>query len=168
MGDIESAPFVESMRQFQFRAGPTNFALIHVSLVPVVGGEQKTKPTQATIRDLRGLGLMPDLVSTPPCLSLSTELTTHPCSTLQIACRCLKKLEPSTTNKISMFCHVPPSQVFAVHDVSSVYHVPLLLKSQGIVGFLEKKLELHDIKRTSVRTEGGLRLLTRWQNMTVG
>jgi len=62
VGDIESAPFVEAMRQFQFRVGHENFALIHVSLVPVIGGEQKTKPTQAAIRDLRGLGLVPDMV----------------------------------------------------------------------------------------------------------
>lgn len=51
------------MRQFQFRVGPENFALIHVSLVPAINGELKTKPTQASIRDLRGLGLTPDLVS---------------------------------------------------------------------------------------------------------
>lgn len=51
------------MRQFQFRVGHDNFALIYVSLIPVVGGEQKTKPTQAGVRDLRGLGLLPDLVS---------------------------------------------------------------------------------------------------------
>jgi len=51
------------MRQFQFRVGPENFALIYVCLIPVVGGEQKTKPTQAGVRDLRGLGLLPDLVS---------------------------------------------------------------------------------------------------------
>jgi CTP synthase len=51
------------MRQFQFRVGHENFALIYVSLIPVVGGEQKTKPTQAGVRDLRGLGLLPDLVS---------------------------------------------------------------------------------------------------------
>ena len=62
VGDIESAPFVEAMRQFQFRAGPENFALIHVSLIVDMHGEQKTKPTQSTVRDLRGLGLLPDLV----------------------------------------------------------------------------------------------------------
>lgn len=58
VGDIESAPFIEAMRQFQFRVGPENFCLIHVSLIPVVGsvGEQKTKPTQSSVRDLRGLG----------------------------------------------------------------------------------------------------------------
>ena len=63
VGDIESAPFVEAMRQFQFRVGPENFALIHVSLVPDMHGEQKTKPTQTTVHALRGLGLLPDLVS---------------------------------------------------------------------------------------------------------
>jgi CTP synthase (UTP-ammonia lyase) len=64
VGDIESAPFIEAMRQFQFRVGPENFFLIMVSLIPIVGsvGEQKTKPTQSSVRDLRGLGLSPDLV----------------------------------------------------------------------------------------------------------
>ena len=66
VGDIESAPFVEAMRQFQFRVGQDNFALIHVSLVPAINGELKTKPTQASIRDLRGLGLTPDLVRYSP------------------------------------------------------------------------------------------------------
>ncbi len=67
VGDIESAPFIEAMRQFQFRVGQDNFFLIHVSLVPIVGsvGEQKTKPTQSSVRDLRGLGLSPDLVILP-------------------------------------------------------------------------------------------------------
>ena len=64
VGDIESAPFVEAMRQFQFRVGHDNFALVHVSLVPDMHGEQKTKPTQTTVHSLRGLGLLPDLVRT--------------------------------------------------------------------------------------------------------
>lgn len=63
VGDIESAPFIEAMRQFQFRVGHENFALIHVSLIPDMHGEQKTKPTQTTVHALRGLGLLPDLVS---------------------------------------------------------------------------------------------------------
>ena len=62
VGDIESAPFIEAMRQFQFRVGHENFALVHVSLVPDMHGEQKTKPTQTTVHALRGLGLLPDLV----------------------------------------------------------------------------------------------------------
>ena len=62
VGDIESAPFIESMRQLRRRAGRNNFLQIHVSLVPVVNGEQKTKPTQQAIRDVRSVGLSPDLV----------------------------------------------------------------------------------------------------------
>lgn len=64
VGDIESMPFVEALRQFQFRVGHENFCLLHVSLVPVIGvvGEQKTKPSQMSVRELRALGLSPDFV----------------------------------------------------------------------------------------------------------
>ena len=62
VGDIESAPFIEAMRQLRRKAGKDNFMQIHVSLVPLVGGEQKTKPTQQAIKDVRSAGLMPDLV----------------------------------------------------------------------------------------------------------
>lgn len=62
VGDIESAPFVEAMRQLRRRAGRDNFVQIHVSLVPVISEEQKTKPTQQAIRDVRAAGLSPDLV----------------------------------------------------------------------------------------------------------
>ena len=62
VGDIESAPFIEAMRQLRQRAGKDNFLQIHVSLIPVIQGEQKTKPTQQAIRDVRSSGLAPDLV----------------------------------------------------------------------------------------------------------
>lgn len=62
VGDIEGAPFIEAMRQLRRRAGRDNFCHIHVSLVPVIGGEQKTKPTQQAIREVRSAGLAPDLV----------------------------------------------------------------------------------------------------------
>ncbi|EST06702.1 CTP synthase, N-terminal [Kalmanozyma brasiliensis GHG001] len=145
VGDIESAPFVEAMRQFQFRVGHDNFALIHVSLVPVIGGEQKTKPTQAAIRDLRGLGLVPDM----------------------IAARCPVPLERAVINKLSMFCHVGPEQVMAVHDVSSTYHVPLLLEEQGMVRFFQKRLGL-EVKVQGPMKEQGRELRTRWRELTVG
>ncbi|KAH9941191.1 CTP synthase [Epithele typhae] len=146
VGDIESAPFVEAMRQFQFRVGYDNFALIHVSLVPDMHGEQKTKPTQTTVHALRGLGLLPDL----------------------IACRVVvqKPLEPATKSKISMFCHVAPEQVVGVHDVSSVYHVPLLLQSQGIVQYLQKRLNLASVKITPEMQQHGLSLGNRWRELT--
>lgn len=145
VGDIESAPFVEALRQFQFRVGHENFALIHVSLVPVVSGEQKTKPTQAAIRDLRGLGLTPDF----------------------IACRCPQKLEKAAVDKIGMFCHVGPDQVWAVHDVASTYHVPLLLEDQKLVKSLKKRLHLDEIKVSESQIQKGRSLWSRWQGLTV-
>lgn len=147
VGDIESAPFVEALRQFQFRVGQDNFALIHVSLIPVIGGEQKTKPTQAAIRDLRGLGLAPDM----------------------IAARCAAPLERHVIQKLSLFCHVAPEQVLGVHDVNSTYHVPLLLESQGMIRFFEKRLKM-DLKR-DIAPEciaAGAELRKRWKELTVG
>ncbi|KAJ2988774.1 CTP synthase 2, partial [Globomyces sp. JEL0801] len=140
VGDIESAPFIEAMRQFQFRVGHDNFCLIHVSLVPVVGsvGEQKTKPTQSSVRDLRGLGLSPDI----------------------IACRSSVPLQDDVRKKISMFCHVDTSCVMAVHDCKSVYHVPLLLKEQGLLQVLEKRLGLKPQE-----TPESVALLNKWTNM---
>jgi len=148
VGDIESAPFVEAMRQFQFRVGPNNFFLIHVSLVPVVGsvGEQKSKPTQASIRDLRGLGLSPDM----------------------IACRCATALDPAVQAKISMFCHVAPEQVLAVRDVASVYHVPLLLIEQGMVDVLSRRLQLDQLSVSSPMKSAGEQLLARWTKLATG
>ncbi|KAF8841987.1 CTP synthase [Paxillus ammoniavirescens] len=148
VGDIESAPFVEAMRQFQFRVGHENFALVHVSLVPDMHGEQKTKPTQTTVHALRGLGLLPDL----------------------IACRLLgpKPLERAAKDKISMFCHVASEQVIGVHDVSSVYHVPLLLQSQGIVDYLRKRLNLAALNISQEMVSRGLALEAKWKGMTKG
>lgn len=136
------------MRQFQFRVGASNFALIHVSLVPDMHGEQKTKPTQTTVHSLRGLGLLPDL----------------------IACRLLnpQPLRDATKEKISMFCHVKPEQVVGVHDVSSVYHVPLLLKSQGILGYLEKRLDLGELRVSKEMKTRGETLGRRWTELTTG
>ncbi|ORZ38808.1 class I glutamine amidotransferase-like protein [Catenaria anguillulae PL171] len=141
------------MRQFQFRVGHDNFALIHVSLVPVVGsvGEQKTKPTQASIRDLRGAGLSPDV----------------------IACRSTKPLGDSVKEKISMFCHVAPEQVLAVHDCPSLYHVPLLLEEQGLIKVLEKRLKLRETLEARMAREGvdevmhgAHSLMAKWRQLT--
>ncbi|OLY84901.1 CTP synthase [Smittium mucronatum] len=123
VGDIESAPFVEAMRQFQFRVGPENFCLIHVSLLPVVGvvGEQKTKPTQASVRELRGLGLSPDI----------------------LACRSSIPFEDGIREKLSMFSQVAESNIFSVHDCTSLYHVPILLKNQGMIEVLSSKLKIN-------------------------
>jgi CTP synthase len=87
IGDIESMPFVEALRQLQLRIKPENFCLIHVSMVPVIGDdmEQKTKPTQHSVKELRGLGLTPDF----------------------IVCRAKVAITQSARDKIGLFCNVP-------------------------------------------------------------
>ncbi|ORX72649.1 CTP synthase [Linderina pennispora] len=143
VGDIESAPFIEAMRQFQFRVGHDNFCLIHVSLVPVVGavGEQKTKPTQASVRDLRGLGLSPDI----------------------LACRSATPFEEGIREKLSMFCQVRPEQVFSVHDCESLYHVPILLRKQGIIDVLTERLKLNKLSISGELQGEGDALWAQWR-----
>ncbi|XP_012370999.1 CTP synthase 2 isoform X1 [Octodon degus] len=138
IGDIEGMPFVEAFRQFQFKAKRDNFYNIHVSLVPQPSatGEQKTKPTQNSVRALRGLGLTPDL----------------------IVCRSSTPIEMAVKEKISMFCHVNPEQVMCIHDVSSTYRVPVLLEQQGIVKHFKERLDLP----ISDSSSG---LLLKWGNM---
>jgi len=143
VGDIESMPFVEALRQFQWRVGTPNFALIHVSLVPVIHGELKTKPTQAAVRELRSLGLTPDI----------------------IACRCSEPLSRATMEKISMFTHVGPDQVLGVHDVSSTYHVPVLLSEVGLFDYFTRRLELSGLEPE--RLQRGTALFQKWKNLTM-
>ncbi|XP_053396420.1 CTP synthase 2-like [Mercenaria mercenaria] len=123
IGDIEGMPFVEAFRQFQFRVKRDNFCCVHVSLVPQpkATGEQKTKPTQSSIRELRGLGLSPDL----------------------IVCRSSKPIDVSIKEKVSLFCHVEPQQVLSIHDLSSIYRVPILMEEQGVSKYMMERLKLH-------------------------
>ena len=116
VGDIESSPYVEALRQFQFRVGRENVTFVHVSLVPVMGpvGEQKTKPTQHTVKELRGLGITPDI----------------------LVCRSSAPLNEETRNKLAAFCHVKPEAVMSTHDVPNIYHVPLMLQEQGLCDIL--------------------------------
>ena len=96
-------------------------------------GEQKTKPTQSSVRDLRGLGLTPDV----------------------IACRSSKPLDSVVKEKLSMFCHVAPSNVIAVPDCSSVHHVPILLEQQGLLECLKTRL--------NVKSVGGSEYFDKWK-----
>uniref|UniRef100_A0A9R1SRT5 CTP synthase n=2 Tax=Cyprinus carpio TaxID=7962 RepID=A0A9R1SRT5_CYPCA len=111
VGDIESMPFIEAFRQFQFKVKRENFCNIHVSLVP------------------------------------------------QIMCRCSTPLDNSVKEKISMFCHVEPEQVICVHDVSSIYRVPLLLENQGVVGYFCRRLNL------PIETKPR-KMLAKWKEMS--
>jgi len=120
VGDIESAPFIEALRQFQFRAGKGNVCFVHVSLVPVMGpvGEQKTKPTQHTVKELRGLGIIPDI----------------------LVCRSEKPLDSETKSKLAAFCHVGEDAVVSAHDVSNLYQIPISLFEQSVLGKVSSHL----------------------------
>ncbi|THU61991.1 hypothetical protein C4D60_Mb01t00430 [Musa balbisiana] len=122
IGDIESMPFIEALGQFSYRVGPGNFCLVHVSLVPVLKavGEPKTKPTQHSVRGLRGLGLTPNI----------------------LACRSDKPLDINIKEKLSLFCHVPVANIINLHDVTNIWHIPLLLKEQKAHEALLKLLNL--------------------------
>ncbi|XP_071531127.1 CTP synthase 1 [Panulirus ornatus] len=123
IGDIEGMPFVEAFRQFQFRVKRENICVVHVSLVPQPSstGEHKTKPTQASVRELRGLGLSPDF----------------------IVCRSEKPIDESVKQKISNFCHVSTEQVICLHDAQSIYEVPLMLEKQQVSHLLSDHLSLN-------------------------
>ncbi|XP_064472936.1 CTP synthase 1-like isoform X2 [Ornithodoros turicata] len=141
IGDIEGMPFVEAFRQFQFRVKRENFCCVHVSLVPQprTTGEHKTKPTQASVRELRGLGLTPDL----------------------IVCRSENEITRDVREKISNFCHVEPRQVLCMHDVPSIYHVPIFMEEQGIVELFAERLHL------AVPAPRPRRLMYRWRDLAV-
>ncbi|GMH25808.1 hypothetical protein Nepgr_027651 [Nepenthes gracilis] len=145
IGDIESMPFIEAFGQFSCRVGSGNLCLIHVSLVPVLNavGEQKTKPTQHSVRGLRSLGLTPDI----------------------LACRSTMALDESIKVKLSQFCHVPPyhcsgENIITLYDVPNIWHIPLLLRDQKAHKAILKALNLSSVEwkepkleKWSVRTE---------------
>jgi len=139
IGDIEGMPFVEAFRQFQFKVKRENFCTVHVSLVPKpkATGEHKTKPTQASVRELRGLGLSPDL----------------------IFCRSEQAIDASVRNKISNFCHVEPNQVINIQDCASIYHVPIEMYKQSVVDILKERLQL---KFKEVRPR---KFMLRWREL---
>lgn len=140
IGDIEGMPFVEAFRQFQFRVKRENFCVAHVSLVPMPRstGEPKTKPTQSSVRELRGLGLSPDL----------------------IVCRSEKPIGPDVKNKISNFCHVAPEQVICIPDLSSIYHVPIEMETHGVLNYLKERLQLDIPERPLAK-----QTMQRWREL---
>jgi len=131
VGDIESMPFLEAARQLQMQVGMENVMFVHTTLVPIMGvvGEQKTKPTQHSVKELRSIGIQPDL----------------------IVARCTEPLQESTKKKISLFCNVPTGAVFSAHDVGTVYSVPKLLHDQGITDYVAKRLSIEK-KETKLDT----------------
>ena len=121
VGDIESLPFLEALRQIKVEEGPENVIFVHVTLAPSldVVGEQKTKPTQHSVQELRRIGIQPDL----------------------LCVRCSSQLQEKTKEKISMFTNVTVKDVFSCHDVKSIFMVPQTLFEQGLVDVIFKKFE---------------------------
>ncbi len=127
VGDIESLPFLEAIRQFRQDVGRANTLYIHLTLVPFIGtaGELKTKPTQHSVRDLRSIGIQPDI----------------------LMCRTDRYLEPDLKRKIALFCDVDEEAVITAKDVSTIYEVPLVLAGEGLDAMVLKYLHLPQTER---------------------
>jgi len=123
VGDIESLPFLEAIRQIKYEVGRENTCFIHVTLVPYLGkaGELKTKPTQHSVKELRSIGIQPDI----------------------IVCRSEKEVSQEMKEKIGLFCNLSDSDVIQNLDADNLYEVPLLLHNEGLDRLVCKKLNLN-------------------------
>jgi CTP synthase len=112
VGDIESLPFLEAIRQLRFEVGPQNAISVHVTLVPYIGtaGELKTKPTQHSVMKMREIGIQPDI----------------------LLCRSSRPIGANLKKKIALFTNVAPDAVFSAEDVSCIYEVPIRFHEQGV------------------------------------
>ncbi len=135
VGDIESLPFLEAIRQMKYDVGAENVLYAHLTLVPFIAaaGELKTKPTQHSVKDLREIGIQPDI----------------------LLCRSDREIAREMKDKIALFCNVDPSAVFTAKDVSSIYEVPLALHREGLD---DKLAELLNIWSRAPRLE-------RWEEI---
>ena len=135
VGDIESQPFLESIRQFQHDIGHENAILIHVTLIPYLhaSGEMKTKPTQASVKELQGMGIQPDV----------------------IVCRTEHPLEEGLKDKIALFCNVPTKHVLQNLDVETLYEAPLAMEKEHLADVVCECLQL-DCPEPDI---------SEWQNM---
>ena len=126
VGDIESQPFVEAIRQMALEMPTSSWAFIHLTLVPYIqaSGELKTKPTQHSVKELRALGISPD------CL----------------ICRSEQELPKEEKKKIALFCSVQQDNVISMHDVKTVYSIPLLLNKQKVDEIILNKLKIKTIE----------------------
>ncbi|MCM0593516.1 MAG: CTP synthase [Gloeotrichia echinulata IR180] len=135
VGDIESLPFLEAIRQFRKEVGRQNVLYMHVTLLPWIAsaGEMKTKPTQHSVKELRSIGIQPDI----------------------LVCRCDRPLAPRLKQKLSEFCDVPEECVITSQDAKSIYEVPLMLEREGMA---EQVLDL-------LQMEQRLPNLVQWQRL---
>jgi CTP synthase len=143
VGDIESQPFLEAIRQLRQDVGRENTLYIHLTLVPFIGaaGELKTKPTQHSVRDLRSIGIQPDI----------------------LLCRTDRFLDQDIKRKIALFCDVDEEAVITAKDVSSIYEVPLVFAAEGLDRIVLQRLNL---PRTEARMDEWSDLVDRIKNPT--
>ncbi|NJN71530.1 MAG: CTP synthase [Limnothrix sp. RL_2_0] len=143
VGDIESLPFLEAIRQFRKEAGRNNVIYMHVTLIPWIpaAGETKTKPTQHSVKELRSIGIQPDI----------------------LVCRCDRPLPEGQREKISEFCNVPEEQVITSQDASSIYEVPLMLEREGLA---EQSLKLLHMDARQPNLEHWNNLVEKMQRPT--
>ena len=135
VGDIESQPFLEAIRQFRQDVGRAHTLYVHLTLVPFIGaaGQLKTKPTQHSVRELRSIGIQPDI----------------------LLCRTDRVLPDELRRKIALFCDVDEDAVITAKDVSSIYEVPLAFADEGLDGNVHRPLQLPDSTRS----------LPEWQSL---
>jgi len=135
VGDIESLPFLEAIRQMRLELGPENVIYVHLTLVPFIptAGEHKTKPTQHSVKELLSIGIQPDI----------------------LLCRSDHPIAPELKSKIALFCNVNQSSVISAPDVKNIYEVPMSLAAEG---FDERILQL-------LRLEARPRDMSRWVSM---
>ena len=133
VGDIESLPFLEAIRQLRLELGKTNSAHLHLTLVPFIAtsDELKTKPTQHSVRELRAIGITADA----------------------LLCRCDRPLPEDVKKKIALFCNLEPRQVIAAQDVETIYEVPLSFCREGFDDILLELLNLPQTQRDMSRWE---------------
>ena len=141
IGDIESLPFLEAIRQFRFDVGKENVIYIHLTFVPYIptAGEVKTKPTQHSVKELRSIGIMPDI----------------------LLCRTDRFLSDDIKAKIALFCNVSQDAVITAKDVDCIYEVPLVFHQEGLD---QKILELLNVWTGSPRLEPWRKLIERVHN----
>ena len=125
VGDIETQPFIEAIRQLQADLGRDRVLFIHVTLVPYLkaAGEAKTKPTQHSVKELRGMGIQPDI----------------------IVCRVERPLSKEMIDKLALFCDIEKKAVIQTYDVESIYDVPPMLRAGGLDSIVFEKLDLHPV-----------------------
>ncbi len=135
VGDIESLPFLEAIRQFRKTVGRGNVIYMHVTLIPWIpaAGELKTKPTQHSVKELRSIGIQPDI----------------------LICRCVEPIPHDIKEKLSEFCDVPVESVMGAPDAQSIYEVPLIMEREGLATQTLKLLQM----------EQRVPELSKWQSM---